>query len=200
LKDRFYQPVIVFTPAGQGCLSGSARSIPGLHIRDLLADIHSQHGDLMLKFGGHAMAAGLTIREGSFECFQDCFLAAVTQHFRDAAPSHEILTDGPLAAEFFTREIATMLRNAAPWGQQFPPPVFDNEFRVVSQRVVGEQHLKLRLRSRDRTLDAIAFRHLEPGQEPQEYDLIRAAFQLDINEYRGESNLQLLIEHLEPLQ
>ena len=199
LKDRFFQPAIVFAPAGEGLLTGSARSIPGLHIRDLLAEINRQRGDLMLKFGGHAMAAGMTIEESSFGQFKDCFRAAVTRHYENAAPSDEIITDGPLAAEFFTREIATLLRNAAPWGQQFPPPVFDNEFRVLSQRVVGGQHLKLRLRSRDRTVDAIAFRHLEPGQEAPEYDHVRAAFQLDVNEYRGERNLQLIVEHLEPL-
>ena len=120
----------------------------------------------------------------------------------DAAspPSHQIDTDGPLEEEFFTREIAEMIRGAAPWGQQFPAPSFDNEFTVVSSRVVGEQHLKLRLRARDRMVDAIAFRALQPGETPPELDRIRAVYQLDVNHFRGERSLQLIIEHLEPVQ
>lgn len=197
VKERYFEPVIAFAPSSEGRLSGSARSVPGLNIRDLLADLAAANPGLVERFGGHAMAAGLTIRNQEFEAFRSAFRSAVNRHFEVAPPSTEMLTDGPLEEEFFTREIADMLRNAAPWGQQFPAPVFDNEFKVVSHRVVGGQHLKLRLRTRDRLVDAIAFRVLEPGEEPSLPDRIRAVFQLDVNHYRGESTLQLIIEHME---
>ncbi len=200
IKDRYFEPVIAFAPSSEGRLSGSARSVPGLNIRDLLADLAAANPGLVERFGGHAMAAGLTIREKDLEAFRSEFHIAVNRHFEVTPPSSEILTDGPLEEEFFTREIAVMLRNAAPWGQQFPAPVFDNEFRVVSHRVVGEQHLKLRLRTRDRLIDAIAFRVLEPGEVPSVPDRIRAVFQLDVNHYRGESKLQLIIDHMETVR
>ena len=198
VKDRYFEPVVAFAPSSEGKLSGSARSVPGLNIRDLLADLAAANPGLVERFGGHAMAAGLTIRRQDLDAFRSVFCNSVNRHFEISPPSNEMLTDGPLEEEFFTREIAAMLRNAAPWGAQFPPPVFDNEFRVVSQRVVGEQHLKLRLRTRDRLVDAIAFRVLEPGEKPSLPDRIRAVFQLDVNHFRGESGLQLIIEHMEP--
>ncbi len=199
LKDRFLQPVIAFAPSTDGYITGSARSVPGLHMRDLLADIDAEHPGLIRKFGGHAMAAGLTLEAASLEPFRAQFLAAVTRHFSQHPPSNEILTDGPLPPEFFTMEVATMLRNAAPWGQLFPAPLFDNEFSVAQCRVVGEQHLRMRLRNRDGFVDAIAFRQIEPGQAPPDYDRVRAVFQLDVNEYRGNRSLQLIVEHIEPL-
>ena len=198
VKDRYLEPVVAFAPGSEGRLTGSARSVPGLNIRDLLADLSTASPGLVERFGGHAMAAGLTILEEDLESFRSEFRNAVNRHFETSPPSNAILTDGSLEEEYFTRQVATMLRNAAPWGQQFPAPVFDNEFGVVSHRVVGEQHLKLCLRSRDRTIDAIAFRALEPGQVPSVPDRIRAVFQLDVNHYRGESRLQLIVEHMEP--
>lgn len=199
LKDRYFQPVIAFAPAGDGRLTGSARSLPGLHIRDLLADISALEPTLMEKFGGHAMAAGMTIREERLEQFRDCFRRRVTEVYADSPPSDRIDTDGPLEDEFFTREIAEMLRAAAPWGQHFPAPLFDNEFSVIACRIVGEQHLKLRLRARGKVVDAIAFRMLQPGEPAPELDRIRAVYQLDVNHFRGERSLQLIIEHLEPV-
>lgn len=199
VKERYQQPVIAFATANDGRLTGSARSVPGLHIRDLLEAIATGHPKLIQKYGGHAMAAGLTIADSDFTDFKTCFCDAVTDHFMDNPPANIIYSDGPLEPEFFTREIAELLRNAAPWGQHFSAPLFDNEFRVLSVRVVGQQHLKLRLATPGGVVDAIAFRQLEVGQPAPELSHIRAAFQLDINEFRGERKLQLIVEHIEPV-
>ncbi len=199
IKDQYFEPVIAFAPSSEGMLSGSARSIPGLNIRDLLSDMAAVNPKLMEKFGGHAMAAGLSLRVENLELFRSTFHEAIQRHFEHVPRSNILLTDGPLEPEYFTPSVATMLRNAAPWGQQFPAPVFDNEFIVVSKKVLDERHLKLSLRTRDRVVNAIVFRALEPGQLPTLPDRIRAAFQLDINHFRGESQLQLIIEHLEPV-
>jgi len=199
VKDRFHQPTVIFASIKDGKLSGSARSIPGLHIRDLLERISTDCPGLIEKFGGHAMAAGLTISEDKLGQFSSLFEQAVRVHFESNPPANQIYTDGPLEQEFFTREIAEMLRNAAPWGQHFPPPLFDNEFRVIQQKVVGGQHLKMRLATRDRVIEAIAFRQLEPGATPPEFDWIKAVFQLDINEFRGARTLQIIIDYMEPV-
>ncbi len=197
LKDRFHQPTIVFAGNTDGKLSGSGRSVPGMHIRDVLESISTRNPGLIEKFGGHAMAAGLTICVGDFDLFCAQFQAEVTAHFSDHPPLNVIYSDGFLDPEFFTLEIAELLRTAAPWGQQFPVPVFDNEFKVLNLKIVGEQHLKLRLASNGRLLDAIAFRQLEPGQPAPQLGRIKAAFQLDINEFRGTRSLQLIIDHIE---
>ncbi len=199
VKERYFEPVIAFAPGKAGMLTGSARSVSGLNIRDLLADLAAETPGLVEKFGGHAMAAGLSIRETHLETFRTKFRAAVQQHFETTPKSNIIQTDGPLEPEYMTLQVATMLRNAAPWGQHFPVPVFDNEFAVVSHKRVGEQHLKLSLRSRDRLVEAIAFRVLEPGQLPILPDRVRAVFQLEANHFRGEIQLQLIIEYLEPI-
>lgn len=200
VRERFFQPAIVFARSSDGRLTGSARSIVGLHIRDLIEEIERSHPGLIDKFGGHAMAAGLTIAETKLEQFSALFHAAVSAHFACHSPADLIYSDGPLEPEFFTQQIAELLKNAAPWGQGFSPPVFDNEFKVVGQKVVGEQHLKLRLATRGRVLDGIAFRQLQPGENAPSLDKIHAAFQLDINEFRGAKSLQLIIEYMEPAE
>lgn len=199
VRERYHQPAIVFANNSEGKLTGSARSVPGLHIRDLIEAIATGQPGLIEKFGGHAMAAGLTLDPGNLEPFSRLFHAAVSDHFLGQPAGNFIYSDGPLEPEFFTREIAELLRNAAPWGQQFSAPVFDNEFRVISQKVVGGQHLKLRLATRDRVLEGIAFRQLQPGEEMPELERIHAAFQLDLNEFRGAKTLQLIIEYMEPV-
>ncbi len=199
VKDRFHQPAIVFATNSDGKLSGSGRSVPGMHIRDVLESISSRNPGLIEKFGGHAMAAGLTIGGTDFERFAVQFKTEVKSHFCDHPPQNVIYSDGQLEPEFFTPEIAELLRRAAPWGQQFPAPVFDNEFQVLGIKVVAEQHLKLRLGTPGRAMDAIAFRQLQPGQPAPQLGRIKAAFQLDINEFRGVKSLQLIIEHIEPL-
>ncbi|MBX2869256.1 MAG: single-stranded-DNA-specific exonuclease RecJ [Acidiferrobacterales bacterium] len=197
VKDRLHQPVIVFAQTSDGRLTGSARSISGLHIRDLLEQISSAHPGLIEKFGGHAMAAGLTLKLQDLESFEQYFQNAVARHFEQFPPENLIFTDGALEPEFFTTEIAELLRFAAPWGQKFPSPVFDNEFRVIQQKVVGERHLKLKLATRDRTLDAIAFGQVEAGESPEKLNKIKAAYRLDINDFRGTRSLQLIIDHFE---
>ncbi|MGB5709026.1 MAG: single-stranded-DNA-specific exonuclease RecJ [Arenicellales bacterium] len=199
VRERYHQPAIVFANNSEGKLTGSARSVPGLHIRDLLEVIATGQPGLIEKFGGHAMAAGLTLDRDNLEPFSRLFHTAVSDHFLGQPAGNFVHSDGPLEPEFFTREIAELLRNAAPWGQQFSAPVFDNEFRVISQKVVGEQHLKLRLATRDRVLEGIAFRQLLPGEEMPRLERIHAAFQLDLNEFRGAKTLQLIIEYMEPV-
>ena len=199
IKDRLNQPVIIFAESSAGKLKGSARSISGLHIRDLIEDITRRQPGLVEKFGGHAMAAGLTLTKENFAPFADYFYSAVCEHFSVHNNANQIFTDGPLESEFFTRQIAELLKNAAPWGQGFGPPVFDNEFRVIGQKVVGDQHLKLRLALGNQVFDGIAFRLIQPGETAPNLDWIRAAFQLDLNEFRGTKSLQLIIEHLEPV-
>ena len=199
IKDRLNQPVIIFAEASAGKLKGSARSISGLHIRDLIEDISRRQPGLVEKFGGHAMAAGLTLTKENFATFSDYFYSAVSEHFSTHNNANQIYTDGPLEPEFFTRQVAELLKNAAPWGQGFGPPVFDNVFKVIGQKVVGDQHLKLRLAMGNQVLDGIAFRFIQPGETAPNLDRIRAAFQLDLNEFRGTKSLQLIIEHLEPV-
>ncbi|MGI9310226.1 MAG: single-stranded-DNA-specific exonuclease RecJ [bacterium] len=194
------QPAIAFAPARDGMLSGSARSVEGLHIRDLLESISMRHPDLIERFGGHAMAAGLTLAQARLSTFAEAFAERVGAHFAEHPPGAQILTDGELAAEEFTLEMAELMRTAAPWGQRFPAPLFDGAFRVTAQRVVGERHLKMKLAQLDgaRSFDAIAFGQVEPGDDAAPLDAVRAAYQLEANEYRGRVSLQLLVKHLEP--
>jgi single-stranded-DNA-specific exonuclease len=198
VKEAVHRPVIAFAEAGNGELKGSARSIEGLHIRDVLDAVATQNPGLIAKFGGHAMAAGLSLPANRLAEFRAAFAAEVERAFGGAAPDRELLTDGALAADELTLELAAQIRFAGPWGQQFPEPLFDGEFEVLSRRIVGETHLKLSLRPRDggQAIDAIAFGWAErdPGG-----DRLRLVYKLDVNEWRGEQTLQLLIEHVEAL-
>ena len=208
IREKSNQPAVVFAPADGGWLRGSARSVPGLHIRDLLEAISTRRPGLIEKFGGHAMAAGLTIAAKNFETFAAQFGALVGDHFKDRAPSHDLFTDGELAAEHFTLETAELVRAASPWGQHFPAPLFDGEFRVTAQRIVGHQHLKLTLAPLNGAgqghaheageLDAIVFRYVEPGEDAPPLDIVKAAYQLQVNEYQGRRALQLRVEYLQP--
>ncbi len=197
LKERFHRPAWVFASADDGTLRGSARSIPGLHIRDLMADIDGQHPGLIHKFGGHAMAAGLTLDEHDLPTFEQALQTRVAAHFEQYPPSRELHTDGPLAAEHFSLELAKLLRFAAPWGQEFAEPRFDGEFIVQAERVVAERHLKLTLALVDdptMSIDAIAF-----GQAKNiGMKRCHAVYRLDINHWRGRDSLQLMIDHIEP--
>ena len=185
----------------EGQLTGSARSIPELHIRDLLENISTQWPGLIKKFGGHAMAAGLTIEKDNLETFGEAFETTAEAWLEKTNLSQQIFSDGELENQYFNIQCAEMLNNAAPWGQQFPSPVFDNQFSVLDTRIVGEQHLKLRLAPENtaKSLEGIAFRCIEPGREYQFPDKIRAVFSLDVNFFRGQSNLQLLIHYFEPI-
>ncbi|BCA38280.1 single-stranded-DNA-specific exonuclease RecJ [Kluyvera ascorbata] len=201
IKERFHRPVIAFAPAGNGQLKGSGRSIQGLHMRDALERLDTLYPGLMLKFGGHAMAAGLSLEEERFEEFQRCFGELVTEWLDPALLQGEILSDGELSPQEMTLEMAQMLREAGPWGQMFPEPLFDGRFRLLQQRLVGERHLKVMVEpvGGGPLLDGIAFNvdtAVWPDNGVREVTL---AYRLDINEYRGNRSLQLIIDHLWPI-
>jgi single-stranded-DNA-specific exonuclease len=200
VKDKLRRPVIAFADAGEGWLRGSARSVPGVHIRDVLDAIAARHPELISKFGGHAMAAGLTLAAASLDEFADEFDAEVRRWLAGADDANLIESDGELAVEEIALETAEALRAGGPWGQAFPEPVFDGVFEVRSSRVVGDKHLKLWLEvpGTGRSFDAIAFNLLEPGQRAPLESATQAQFvyRLDINEYQGERRLQLLVDHV----
>lgn len=198
IKEQFHRPVIVFADAGEGELKGSARSIPGLHIRDVLDAVAARHPGLVKKFGGHAMAAGLSLETAKLDAFREAFIAELETQLDEETLTGVLETDGELQPDDFSLEMSELLRDAGPWGQGFPEPLFDGLFSVVSVRVVGEYHLKLSLRPRDGgpVLDAIAFGQVERFV-PDKGSLVRAVYRLDSNEYRGMLSLQLVIEWLE---
>ena len=200
LKERFHRPVIAFADAGDGMIKGSARSIAGLHIRDALDAVATRHPHLLSKFGGHAMAAGMTLREADFPAFADAFDAEVRRQLQPADLAGRLLSDGQLEAAELSLEMAASLREAGPWGQHFPEPLFHGEFELLQQRLVGERHLKmvLRVAGSAEVLDAIAFNidpHVWPDPTVQR---VLLAYTLDINEFRGRRSLQLMVRHLEP--
>jgi len=201
IKERFHRPVIAFAPAGEGVLKGSGRSIQGLHMRDALERLDTLYPGMMLKFGGHAMAAGLTLEEANFDAFQQRFGDLVTEWLDPALLQGEILSDGPLSAQDMTLEVAEMLREAGPWGQMFPEPMFDGEFRLLQQRLVGERHLKVMLEpvGGGPLLDGIAF-NVDTAIWPDNgVRQVKIAYKLDVNEFRGNRSVQLIIENLWPL-
>lgn len=201
IKERFHRPVIAFAPAGNGQLKGSGRSIQGLHMRDALERLDTLHPGLMLKFGGHAMAAGLSLEEERFEEFQRHFGELVTEWLDPALLQGEILSDGELSPQEMTLEMAQMLREAGPWGQMFPEPLFDGRFRLLQQRLVGERHLKVMVEpvGGGPLLDGIAFNVDTTAWPDNGVREVTLAYRLDINEFRGNRSLQLIIEHLWPI-
>ena len=200
IKDRFNRPVIVFAPGQDNELKGSARSITGLHIRDVLALIDVQHPGLILKFGGHAMAAGLTIQHKDLELFVKMFDEVVSSQLSEADLRHLLLSDGELTTDEFSLETAALLREGGPWGQGFPEPIFDGTFRILEQRIVGDKHLKLRLGKDSKVIDAVAF-FIDVKEWPNHRcEQVRAAYRLDINEYKGRQTVQLIVDYLEPIE
>jgi single-stranded-DNA-specific exonuclease len=198
IKDRLHRPTIAFADGDAGELKGSARSIPGIHIRDILDAVATRHPGLVTRFGGHAMAAGLTLPREAYDEFAAAFVAEVERHAQDVHLQAVIESDGELAAEDFQLALATQLRFAGPWGQHFPEPVFDGRFTVVSQRLVGEKHLKLVLSpaGSDTLLDAIAF-NIDLRVWPDlSVNAIEIAYRLDVNEFRGQRSVQLMVEQL----
>ncbi len=198
LRERYHRPTIVFADSGDGQLKGSGRSIPGVHIRDVLDRVATQHPGLVSKFGGHAMAAGLSIAYSDLTAFSHAFDRAVAEALRHVPPEAVIDTDGQLSAADMHLEMAEALRQGGPWGQQFPEPVFDGRFQLQQQRLVKEQHLKMTVASGGVVFDAIAFNvdtTLWPNESVTEVDFV---YRLDINDYRGERRLQLLVEALSP--
>lgn len=201
MKDKCYRPVIAFAKVEEGELKGSARSIPGLHIRDALDMLAKRHPALLSKFGGHAMAAGMTIREADYPAFSHAFNEVVTELITEDDLQDRLLTDGELQAQDFSLSFAHIIRESGPWGQQFPEPVFEGVFEIVQQRIVGEKHLKLLLREPHEgiLLDGIAF-FIDLDHWPnQQAEKAKVVFKLDINEFRGQKNLQLLVDYIEAI-
>lgn len=199
VRERTHRPVIAFAPASGTEIKGSARSVPGLHIRDALDAVATRHPQLLRKFGGHAMAAGLTLERDCFSDFAAAFDDEVSRWLGEDDLHGTILSDGELTAADFTLELAETLRSGGPWGSAFPEPIFDGVFDVVEHRVVGKKHLKLALRPSDggRVLQAIAFGAADT--QPSNGGRVQAAYRLDVNEYRGYRSLQLVVEHMEPV-
>ena len=189
LKDRFHRPTIAFAHGNPGELKGSGRSIPGLHLRDALDLVSKRQPQLILKFGGHAMAAGLSIPEQALEDFQEAFEQAVRESLTPDALVRNVATDGTLETHEFSLDMARTLQ-AQVWGQGFPEPLFEDEFRVLSQRLVGEKHLKLKLASSAGSFDAIRFFHADAAP-----DTVHAVYSLGVNEYNGSESLQLIVRH-----
>ncbi|MGE0875229.1 MAG: single-stranded-DNA-specific exonuclease RecJ [Burkholderiales bacterium] len=192
VRERLHRPAICFARASNGELRGSGRSIPGLHLRDCLDVVSKRRPGLILRFGGHAQAAGLTLREADLDAFRDAFEAAAAELLPEEARARVVETDGELDIAFLTLETARLL-GAQIWGQGFPEPRFCDTFAVESQRVVGERHLKLKLVKDGRRIDAMRFASLEP-LPPK----VRAAYRLAVNEYNGLKSVQLILEHTEP--
>ena len=202
IKEQFHRPVIAFAQDQAGILKGSARSIPGLHIRDVLERVYSQHPDLILKFGGHAMAAGLSIQESCFDDFRQIFNQTVSELLVEDQLQGTIWTDGELNANLLNLATAETLRQGGPWGQAFPEPLFDGEFKILQQRLVGEKHLKMMVEPKlgGPLLDAIAF-NVDTRYYPDlSVKTARFVYKLDINEFRGNRDVQLLVDYIEPLE
>jgi single-stranded-DNA-specific exonuclease len=199
LRERWNRPAIAFAPGEEGLVRGSARSVEGLHMRDLIDAVDKRHPGLIRRFGGHAMAAGLTLEEAALAPFRAAFCQAVRGEMGDLPPVREFLSDGELPPQSFDLATAQILRHGGPWGKGFPEPLFDGVFQVLNRKQVGAgEHLRLRLRAEGGAglaIDGIGFRlgeHLDgPG------DRVRLAYRLDVNEFRGEFKPQLILEHLE---
>lgn len=197
VRERCHRPVIAFARENDAHLKGSARSIPGVHIRDLLEAVSAVKPDLIDKFGGHAMAAGLSIAESGLEEFKRVAAEQMGRLYPDADFSGAIITDGKLPDTAFNLAFARSLRDAGPWGSGFPEPLWSGDFQMVEQRTVGEKHLKMRVRPAGggNVIDAIAFNQAGPAYR----GVVKFAYRLDVNEFRGVENPQLVVEQIAPL-
>lgn len=203
VKERFHRPVIVFADADNGdIIKGSARSIAGLHIRDTLDMVATENPNLIVKFGGHAMAAGLSIQRGDLDRFAQCFDRAVRRQLSADQLEQVVLSDGVLQAEDFNLGLAEAIRAAGPWGQRFPEPLFDGQFRLIQQRIVGGKHLKMVVAPKscdNLVLDAIAFSVDLDIWPNEDTEWVQLAYQLEVNSYRGRESLQLLVRDFWPV-
>jgi single-stranded-DNA-specific exonuclease len=207
MKDRLHRPVIAFARAEAAHLRGSARSIPGIHIRDALEGIATRNPGLIDKFGGHAMAAGMTLKEENLDAFRAAFAQEIAARANAELLEGVIYSDGALADDEMCLDTARILRGAGPWGQGFPEPIFDGEFRVLEMRIVGDKHLKLQLGCASPRppsarasggVEAIAFGYIGGASEDaglQVGTTLNVAYRLEINEYRGTERLQLNCQH-----
>jgi single-stranded-DNA-specific exonuclease len=197
IKDKYFRPTIAFAHQDDTTLKGSARSIPGLHIRDLLEELSSRYPGIIGKFGGHAMAAGLTLPLTNLKAFEQVFDQMAEESLKDKPLAGELISDGELDSSDFSLSFAQCLKDAGPWGQSFPEPLFDGEFQLIDQRLVGSKHLKMMVKHSSGTLiDAIAF-NIDLTQWPNpRCGQVNLAYKLDINEFRGKISLQLMVEGL----
>lgn len=197
VKEKLHRPVIAFARSAPGELKGSARSIPGFHIRDALDTVAARNPELLQRFGGHAMAAGLSLAEDDYAGFAAAFDAVARERLDAGTLEQVLLTDGELTADEMCLELAELVRDGGPWGQGFPEPTFDGVFDLVERRVVGERHLKLKVQpvGVKRAFDAIAFNTARDAGG----DRARMVYRLDVNEWRGNRSVQLVVEHLEPV-
>ena len=198
IKEQFHRPTIVFAQGDDGELKGSARSISGLHIRDLLEEISSQYPGLIKKFGGHAMAAGLTISAERLDTFKLALSLTAKKHLTPEQLTAVVYTDGELPSECFDISFAQLLQQAGPWGQAFPEPVFDGHFTLISQKMLADKHLKMMLQTADgKLVDAIWFNADNKRWPDVNVQQVQLAYQLDINEYRDKQNLQLIVRYMQ---
>ena len=200
IKERLHRPVIVFAEGEEGQIKGSARSVSGVHIRDILDSVATTHPGIITKFGGHAMAAGLTLSVDQYEDFARVFDLEVRKHLSQADLEGVLLSDGPLSRDEISIELAETLRHAGPWGQAFPEPLFDGVFELENVRIVRDRHLKmmLRLPESDQLIDAIAF-FTSNENWPETVKQVEVAYKLDLNEFRGTRSAQLIVQYLNPL-
>jgi single-stranded-DNA-specific exonuclease len=197
VKELYHRPVIAFAQGDDNQLKGSARSVHGVHIRDLLDEVSTRCPGLILKFGGHAMAAGLTIAADKLTQFEQVFTEIAEKTIADELLTSVIYSDGELSASELSMELAETLQQAGPWGQAFPEPVFHGNFRLLQQRLLGEKHLKLVLQASDgKLLDAIWFNCDYKAWPNPNVQWVQLAYQLDINEFRDQQNLQLMVKHM----
>ncbi len=202
IKEKYHRPVAVFAKDDSGMLKGSVRSIPGLHIRDALDAVATQNPGLITKFGGHAMAAGLSLDESKFDQFEKALQQQVVSTIDPEDLQATMHTDGQLNNDQFSMQTASVLRDAGPWGQAFPEPSFEGEFELISQRIVGENHLKVVLAPdsmASQSIDGIYF-NIDNEKWPTSATRVRCVYRLDINEFRGRESLQLLIQYMAPLE
>jgi single-stranded-DNA-specific exonuclease len=202
VKERVRRPVIAFAAADPATLRGSARSIAGVHIRDVLDSIAARHPGLISRFGGHAMAAGLSLERSRLDEFARAFDEEVARWTAGRVGADAVETDGELGVAEIALDTAEALRAGGPWGQAFPEPSFDGVFSVRSARLIGERHVKMWVEpvSSGRSFDAVAFNHFAEGVAgalPE--GLVQLVYRLDVNEYQGERRLQLLVDHLLPV-
>lgn len=201
IKDKYHRPTIVFADVGEGQIKGSARSIQGFHIRDALDAIAARHPELLQKFGGHAMAAGMSLTRENFPAFAAAFDEEVRRQLTEENLSALVLSDGELATQDFNLTLAQQLRESGPWGQHFPEPIFDGEFFLIQQKILGGKHLKMTLgvdAQGQQLVDAIAF-NVDPKLWPNnQAKKVKVAYRLDVNEFRGNKTLQLMVDYIEP--
>ena len=201
IRERYHRPAIIFAPGDEGIIKGSARSISGLHIRDALDWVATKNPQLIDKFGGHAMAAGLSLAEEKLPQFITAITAVINEQVDPTIFEEKLLTDGALTSTEFNLNSADQIRFAAPWGQYFPAPVFDNQFEIVQKKILKNAHVKLVLRLLDNkkqtatTIDAIAF-NVNLEEWPEQGALVHLLYRLDINEFRGRKSVQLMIDRL----